>query len=196
MHREYLLQMLHNYREEMIPRLYQSHSCQPERDREYETIQQFEAFIRTNPHCFDKDNPVGHVTGSCLLVNPQMDRVVLTLHRKLGKWIQLGGHSDGEPYTDQVAMREAMEESGLTKLSFHPDLKGMPIDIDIHSIPAYQQTPAHLHYDVRFLILSATDDLKISEESFDLAWFSLEEAQTKNAEKSMLRQLDKIKLLQ
>lgn len=100
-------------------------------------------FVETNPNAFSRDNAFGHITGSAFVINKNWDRVLLTLHKKLGKWLQLGGHSDDDPRPDRVAWREAEEESGLTKLEWahvssilgNKDMP-LPFDCDVHWIPA------------------------------------------------------------
>lgn len=138
----------------------------------------------------------GHLTASAFILNQSHDKILLTLHRKLGKWMQLGGHLEGEKDLLAGALREAVEESGLKEFKV---LVPEPFDCDVHGIPARPQAqppePAHDHYDVRFLIASAEpeENILISDESSDLKWFSLDEALklTQN-EESMQRPLKKI----
>ena len=141
-------------------------------------------FIDTDSRCFDNDNPVGSITGSALVVSWNMTKVLLTLHTKLNRWLQLGGHSDGSGDTHLVAMREAKEESGLSKVRFAEyeralgyDRDHIPFDIDIHTIPKIGKTPEHLHFDVRYLLFASPDDtLAITSESRDLAWHTIKKA--------------------
>ena len=142
-------------------------------------------FIHAQPRCFERDCfDDGHVTGSAWVVDAAGSRVLLTHHRKLGKWLQLGGHSDGDPDTLAVALREAREESGLC---VQPVSEAV-LDIDIHTIPAWQDEPSHLHYDVRFaLCASSPERLRISAESIDLAWIDIEDLPRLTDEESMLR---------
>ena len=142
-------------------------------------------FVKTEPRCFERDcYDDGHVTGSAWVVDSTGSRVLLTHHRKLGKWLQLGGHSDGDPDTLAVAMREAREESGL---EVEP-ISGSVLDVDIHSIPAWKGEPAHLHYDVRFAFRAgSTERLRVSPESIDLAWIEIEDLSRVTGEESMLR---------
>src|SRR5688572_24376371 len=73
-------------------------------------------FVRAHDDCFERTLLEGHVTGSAWIVNPARTRCLLTHHRKLDRWLQLGGHADGQTDILEVAMREAVEESGLTSL--------------------------------------------------------------------------------
>ena len=83
---------------------------------EAQMIERLQAFIRDNPDCFKRQLAVGHVTGSAWLLDAQGMTVLMTHHKKLNIWVQLGGHADGESDIAQVAMREAHEESGLDNL--------------------------------------------------------------------------------
>ena len=96
-------------------------------------------FIMSNPRCFERDSWLGHVTGSAWLVDASGERVLLTHHRKLNKWLQLGGHSDGHPIPLEVALREATEESGVEVEPVATEL----FDVDIHEIPARKSDPTH-----------------------------------------------------
>lgn len=131
----------------------------------------------------------GHVTGSAWIVNQDFSRVVLLHHRKLGKWVQPGGHCDGEREVLSVAQRETWEETGLQST---PLLDGRVFDVDIHVIPAYWNTPEHLHFDVRYL-LQADDSQRIicSHESKAVRWVSLEEALQLSGEESVARMVEK-----
>ena len=81
--------------------------------QESATVARFNVFIDSHPDCFHRSCRVGHITGSAWVVDTTGERVVLTHHAKLGRWLQPGGHSDGDPDTRAVALREAREESGL-----------------------------------------------------------------------------------
>ncbi|NBM20171.1 NUDIX hydrolase [Streptomyces sp. GC420] len=113
----------------------------------------------------------GHITASALVIDPARERVLLTLHRKLGMWLQTGGHCEpGDATLADAAMREAREESGIPE-GLEP-LPGGPVTLDRHSIPA----PCHWHFDVQYGVLAPPDAVAaISEESLDLRWFSYEE---------------------
>ena len=136
--------------------------------------ERFSAFVAWHPDCFERSCVPGHVTGSAWLVAHDHARFLLTHHRKLGRWLQPGGHSDGDPDTAQVALREAREESGIVALTLAPiDGLVQPLDLDAHEIPARGAEPAHIHYDVRFLVVAPPDAvIAISEESLALRWFA------------------------
>jgi 8-oxo-dGTP pyrophosphatase MutT (NUDIX family) len=127
----------------------------------------FADFVHAHPWCCRRELEPGHLTGSAWLVDRGGERVLLTHHRKLGRWLQLGGHADGDPDLAAVALREADEESGLGGLRVEPAV----FDLDRHWIPARGSEPGHWHYDVRFVVrATVSEDFVVSEESHALAW--------------------------
>ncbi|MCM2355580.1 MAG: NUDIX hydrolase [Arenimonas sp.] len=127
----------------------------------------FADFLGSSAAVFERSHPPGHFTGSAWLVSADGGRVLLTHHRKLGRWLQLGGHADGDTDLGRVALREAEEESGLADLV----VEGGIFDLDRHAIPARGADPEHWHYDVRFVVrATGSEDFAVSEESLDLAW--------------------------
>jgi len=111
-------------------------------------------FVLRHEHPFDRAILEGHLTGSAITVSPDGDRVLLLHHRKLGRWLQPGGHGDpGETTGEEVALREALEESGLRGLRLHPAAP-RPLDVDVHDIPARGSEPAHEHLDLRYLVVA------------------------------------------
>ena len=120
---------------------------------------------------FHRERLAGHFTASCWLVDAAGQRVLLTHHRKLGLWLQLGGHADGERDLAVAAMQEAAEESGLSGLRLEPGI----FDLDRHWIPEHKGVPAHWHYDVRYVVIAGSDEAYVvSEESHDLAWRAID----------------------
>lgn len=116
---------------------------------------------------FRRERLAGHFTGGAWLVDRAGRRVLLTHHRKLGRWLQLGGHADGDRDMAAVALKEAEEESGLTGLSVDAEL----FDLDRHWIPERRDVPGHWHYDLRYIVRAGDDEaFVVSEESLDLAW--------------------------
>ena len=157
--------------------------------QESETIGRFTEFVRTRPECFERSLLEGHVTGSAWIVDESRTKVLLTHHRKLDAWLQLGGHADGDPDVLAVALKEAEEESGL--IGFEPLVDGI-FDLDIHRIPARKEAPEHLHYDVRYVLRpTGSTTYVVSEESHDLRWVPLDNVATLTTDPSMLRMVGK-----
>ena len=159
--------------------------------QEAETAARITSFVEENAACFSRDLLIGHITGSAWLLDTSGRRVLLTHHKKLNIWVQLGGHADGDPDIQAVALKEAGEESGLSDIRFRDD--GI-FDIDIHSIPARGAVPRHLHYDCRFLLQAEDDEFSISDESHDLRWVVMTEIATLTTEESILRMARKSSL--
>lgn len=134
---------------------------------EHEAVEHFRELLVEAHHAYLRDRLGGHFTGSAWLVDRSGARVLLTHHRKLGRWLQLGGHADGDVDLARVALREAEEESGLPGLTVEASL----FDLDRHWIPARGDVPAHWHYDARFVVRAGGHEaFVVSEESLDLAW--------------------------
>ena len=119
----------------------------------------------------------------------------MTLHRKLGRWLQVGGHSDPDEHDPaRTAMREATEESGLPDLRFHPAIGRRPLDIDVHRIPARKQEPAHDHLDIRYALYTERPEaLAITDESDALRWFDLDAVAALGVDAAVLRVLGKLR---
>ncbi len=151
-------------------------------------VDRFVGFVESHPDCFQRSLAVGHVTGSAWLVDEAGGSVLLTHHRKLGRWLQPGGHADGESDVRMVALREAEEESRLDRLEVEESI----FDIDIHRIPERASEPGHLHYDVRYVVRhSGCGDYAVTEESFDLAWVPLGELDRFSRDPSVRRMGEK-----
>lgn len=117
---------------------------------------------------FTRERLAGHFTGSAWLVSRDGRQVLLTHHRKLQRWLQLGGHADGNRDLAAVALREAQEESGLPGLAL---LSKRIFDLDRHWIPARAQVPGHWHYDVRYVVVAGHEArFIVGEESLALEW--------------------------
>jgi 8-oxo-dGTP pyrophosphatase MutT (NUDIX family) len=138
-------------------------------------------------HPFDahlRSQTEGHLTASALVLDARHERALLTFHRKLGRWLQLGGHCDGDANLPGVALRECLEESGIAGLVVDPT----PIDLDVHAIPARQDEPEHLHLDTRFVVYAPPGAIEhANEESLALRWFAPSELDSIDTDDSVRR---------
>ncbi len=143
------------------------------------------------PGCFRRDSFPGHFTGSALVVSADGSKALLHHHRFLDRWLQFGGHCDGDADVLQVAVREAVEESGIEGLII---TSRKPFDLDIHAIPENPRKgePPHFHYDVRWVLIAPENaQFTISEESKDLRWFTPAEMRGLELDASMQRLVGK-----
>ncbi|TWT96750.1 Diadenosine hexaphosphate hydrolase [Botrimarina colliarenosi] len=185
MHREPLRQLLQAYR-----------SANPS---EAPVADRILRLVDEHADCFERTCRPGHLTGSAWVVSCDGQRHLLLLHRKLGKWLQPGGHADGDADLRSVAFREAEEETGLQSLRVVTDAAGVEVlDIDVHVIPARYDAEgnliddAHEHHDIRFLLQAVGDDaVSLSDESHALAWYTPNDLRKLTQEESVLRLLEK-----
>ncbi|MEU7420746.1 NUDIX hydrolase [Streptomyces antibioticus] len=140
--------------------------------------------LDTHPDGMWKACSDGHVTASALVIDPERGRVLLTLHRKLRMWLQMGGHCEPQDTSlEAAALREATEESGIAGLTLLP---GGPVRLDRHAIPA----PCNWHFDVQYAVLAPAGATQaISDESLDLRWFPYDEVASV-ADASVVRLLE------
>ena len=156
--------------------------------------QQFVAYCDTfsdnfEKNCMNRFSGKGHVTGSAWIVDTEKKYVLLTHHKKLNRWFQLGGHAEDETNILDVAVREAKEESGLKSIVL---LDPRIFSVDVHLIPANKNFPAHHHYDVRFLFeADRNEPPNISDESHALKWIALDEVHLYNDDESILNMVRK-----
>jgi 8-oxo-dGTP pyrophosphatase MutT (NUDIX family) len=141
---------------------------------------------------FSRDNLDAHFTASAWIVNPNSKEVLLLHHKKLNKWLQPGGHADGETNLETVARKEVKEEAALDDLQLIED--GI-FDIDIHLIPENKGIPQHEHFDVRFAYF-CTDkkQTRINDESNDFYWVKIDRVAALTEEPSILRMAEKSKM--
>ena len=157
---------------------------------EHAIVERFSAFVAAHDDCLLRSCVPGHITASAWIVSADGNEALLTHHRKLGRWLQLGGHVDGEPQVERAALREAREESGLQDFVVEAwaGAAPVPLDLDVHTIPARRDEPEHLHWDVRFLLRAPAEQrLVLSEESNDLRWFRADRLEAVTDEESVLR---------
>lgn len=166
-----------------------AHECAgetEERDREAML-----ALVQTEPACFARTTfDPGHFTGSVFIFSAESGHVLLHHHRRLDRWLQMGGHDEGESDPASTALREGREESGLADLVL---LSPAILDLDVHPIPPARGEPGHSHFDVRYAAVTRTAAAARADvaESLGLAWLPLEEAARRMDEPGALRALAK-----
>jgi 8-oxo-dGTP pyrophosphatase MutT (NUDIX family) len=131
-------------------------------------------FIENNKDFCTKNNTKGHITGSAWVIDNTQKNALLIHHKKLNKWLQMGGHIENQDITIfDTALREAKEESGITNFIIKEEI----FDIDIHTIPQKNEVPEHLHYDIRILLIcNETNFEHLQKEEINaIQWFSIED---------------------
>lgn len=177
LHRNNLLELLNNYH--------------PIYGSEIEAKKNIISFINNHEDCFSRKCKIGHITASAFLLNKESDKALLMHHKKLDKWLQLGGHCDEDNDVLRVAVREVQEESGINDIKI---VSNNIFDIDVHHIPERRNELEHYHYDIRFLLQTGNNNYTINSESNQLQWVSsLEEINSK--EESLVRMFKKWKNL-
>lgn len=132
----------------------------------------------------DRGTPVGHLTGSALVMDATGERTLLMLHTKLRRWLQPGGHADGDHELAGVALKEATEETGIDGLS----VRVPAVDIDIHSVDHGDELGEHLHLDLRFIVVAPRGAVECgNHESVELRWVTLAQLEDLADEPSLIR---------
>ncbi len=147
-----------------------------------------------HPDAFQRTHLPGHITGSAWIIDSTRKNALLIHHAKLNRWLQPGGHADGDENVLRVALREAEEETGVKDFKI---LSYSIFDLDIHPIPNRKDFQDHLHYDIRYLIqANAEDELILSDESFDVAWINFDQLPSlTDYNPSINRMVQKVKAL-
>jgi 8-oxo-dGTP pyrophosphatase MutT (NUDIX family) len=166
------------------------------------TAKRIADLYESEPRAAMRDCFPAHLTGSAFVLNESCDAVALIFHRKIQKWMQPGGHADGDVLLERVAWREAFEETGLEGLRF-VRLPGankasslLPFDVDIHLIPEHGSVPAHFHFDVRYLLVAErSSQFILTDEVGGIEWVSLSQVAALTGERSVLRMVEKVQCL-
>ena len=176
MHRNTLLNLLDDYK--------------PLYDEEYIYKKQIYDFVSNHSDCFQRSCKIGHITASSFLLNYDLSKALLMHHKKLGIWLQLGGHCDGSSDVASVALKEAKEESGINEIEL---ISNEIFDVDMHLVPACGGDHAHYHYDIRFIskVTSSNASVNMNDESLDLRWFSFETNNLPTQQRSIVRLFEK-----
>ena len=150
------------------------------------------SFVKTHENCFERSLEIGHLTASCWVLNVDTAEVLLLFHKKLQKWLQPGGHCDGNQNSREVAETELLEETGLVLKCQHTGI----FDIDIHTIPAKGEVAEHEHFDIRFLFYYDSQQIaRINNESEGLQWISVTDLISPETERSIARMAEKSLIL-
>lgn len=159
----------------------------PQSEEQWKLKQKFIEFIEDNPDAYLRSNLQGHLTASVFAVDE--DKILLIHHKKLDKWLQPGGHCDGNPDTLEVALKELWEETGILVEAEQQEV----IDLDIHLIPERKDVPAHYHYDVRYLVKADSKAPIIqNHETNEILWIPFSEIENYTSEDSILRVIERI----
>lgn len=166
-------------------------------EREGRFVERMQALCDTAAACERSHFSPGHFTASAFVLSPDCRDVVLIHHKKLGIWVQPGGHIEPtDPDLISAARREVLEEVGLSELEEFPaGTRSALFDVDIHAIPARKQDPTHEHFDVRFAFIARTRDIVRSDEVADLRWVALAEVSQMGTDESVLRAVKKLRSL-
>lgn len=165
----------------------------PGDDAEAADLARIRAFVQLHPRPFDRTIAEGHLTASAVVLTADGARVLLLHHAKLRRWLQPGGHAEaGETTGEPVALREALEETGLSNLALHAGAP-RPLDVDVHDIPARKDEPAHEHLDLRYLVVADENEpLRPAEgETRQVRWFLWDELAALDLDHGLRRALAK-----
>ena len=145
-------------------------SWRPDDQRQRDLQSQYLAFLDKHPDAMTRECRVGHLTASALVLNASRTHVLLTLHPKVGRWLQLGGHCEvGDASLRDAAIRETVEEGGIAEVTMSP----LPVHLDRHPVSCRGEMSEHL--DVQYVATVPDGSIPvISEESDDLRWFALD----------------------
>lgn len=132
----------------------------------------------------DRTTAAAHLTGSALVLDAAGRRCLVMLHTKLNRWLQPGGHADGDHELAGVALKEASEETGIGGLR----VRVPAVDIDIHAVDHGDHLGEHLHLDLRFVVVAPPGAVeRRNHESQELRWVTLGELEDLADEPSLVR---------
>ncbi len=164
--------------------------------KESESLAWMRRFLSAPADPFARENPEGHITASAIVARPDGSAFLLLHHRKLGRWLQPGGHAERtDASAFDAALREAREETGIE--SFDAPFGGAIFDVDVHAIPERPGEPAHSHFDVRYLFTTGSEiDRAAAEDGArPMEWRSFEAALSSGVDVSLTRALEKARMM-
>jgi 8-oxo-dGTP pyrophosphatase MutT (NUDIX family) len=165
----------------------------PSDDAEARFVARMRELTHTATACARSHFEPGHFTASAFVLSPDRRELILIHHRKLGLWLQPGGHIDATDVDlESAARREVSEEVGLGELE-PLTADGELFDVDIHAIPAHKQEPEHEHFDVRFAFVAQSRSFLVSEEVADVRWVALDGTSAVTSDRSVLRAVEKLR---
>ncbi len=177
--------------EDRVPLLSLLEAHVPSDDKERADLALMRAHAKELAAPFSRAQPHAHFTGSAVIVDPPGERVLLIHHRKISRWLQPGGHAEEADagLMELTALREAHEETGC-RMAPHPRAPA-PLDVDAHAIPSRKDEPAHLHLDVRFLLVAENPEALAHDpnESHGARWMPWDEALAHAAQEPAMRRL-------
>lgn len=166
---------------------------EPGDEAEAEDLARIRAFVDRHVQPFDRSIEDGHLTASAMVLTADGERVLLLFHPKLRRWLQPGGHAEpGEVQGEAIALREALEETGLPDLALHAAAP-RPLDVDVHDIPARPGEPAHEHLDLRYLVIADPSAAirPADGETARVRWFGWDELASLDLDHGLRRALTK-----
>ncbi|NMM48853.1 NUDIX hydrolase [Marinigracilibium pacificum] len=152
---------------------------------EEEFIEKMIHLHNEEPEAYTRKSNDAHFTASAILIDQYCEEILLLNHKKLGRWLQPGGHADGEKNLPEVSMKELHEETNALSAKLYDII---PFDVDIHKIPESGEVKEHYHYDLRFLwITDNKEEVRSNKESKGLKWVSISELADVTDEESFAR---------
>ncbi|MCS4089751.1 NUDIX hydrolase [Rhizobium sp. BK176] len=178
------LKSLHDYIASLIV------SSAPFADDQIRQAEECIRFLTSDKNSFERSNTYGHFTGSSLIVDDVSKSVLLVHHKKYGKWVQPGGHCDGVTDPFFTAWQESYQEAGLRDI--RPVAPWVIADINIEMVPAYRDVPAHLHFDIRYVLRAGSCEKPvISDESNDVIWVPVAKLREYTDEAPLIRLVER-----
>ena len=159
---------------------------------EHRSLERIRELVETGAAPFSRAHFVpGHLTASAIVLDEHRERALLIFHEKLQRWLQPGGHFEpGENDPSVAAAREVLEEA-FTKTAW-PGAQPLLLDVDVHLIPARKTDPAHEHFDLRMLLLAASNTAAAGDGVTQARWVRPAEFAALDLDPGLARMLRKV----